>query len=472
VSPSALVSRCLAVRNHHERFLEFFEEERSMTPQLLRRLNTFDLALISIGLVIGSGIFRTPAVVAQRAHVSALALGCWFAGGLIALIGAFIFGELASRRPLDGGLYGYLKDAYHPMFGFVFGWTFMLIVGTGSNAAAAVLFAGYLEPLTGLTVDSRIVASGTLLALACINLLGVRQGSNWQNAVGLVKVGALVALIVVCLAAHPNVHQPVTNVLSEQVGLLGALGVAMLPVLFSYNGFQNATFLTGETVEPGRTIPRALLLGMIAVILLYVLANFGYLHVLGVSALASSKVPAAAAMDAVVGPIGEKLIAVAIALSTLGYLSTCMLVHPRLYYQMAADGLFFRPLAWVSPVRRVPVVAILVQAGIASAIALSGSYEQIINWVVLPQWLFSGLAAIAIFIFRKRDSQKPAPSMQVPGHPYTTGLFIAVLAGIFVAEFAIYPRDTMYGVAVLATGVIVFAAWQRWTRPARPQTAP
>ena len=278
-----------------------------MTPQLLRRLNTFDLALISIGLVIGSGIFRTPAVVAQRAHVSALALGCWFAGGLIALIGAFIFGELAARRPLDGGLYGYLKDAYHPMLGFVFGWTFMLIVGTGSNAAAAVLFAGYLEPLTGLTVDSRIVASGTLLALACINLLGVRQGSNWQNAVGLVKVGALVALIVVCLAAHPNVHQPVTNVLSEQVGLLGALGVAMLPVLFSYNGFQNATFLTGETVEPGRTIPRALLLGMIAVILLYVLANFGYLHVLGVSALASSKVPAAAAMDAVVGPIGEKL---------------------------------------------------------------------------------------------------------------------------------------------------------------------
>ncbi|HKE37383.1 MAG TPA: amino acid permease, partial [Candidatus Baltobacteraceae bacterium] len=219
-----------------------------MTPQLLRRLNVFDLALISIGMVIGSGIFRTPSVVAQRAHVPAFALACWFAGGIIALIGAFIFSELAARRPVDGGIYGYLKDAYHPVVGFVFGWTFMLIVSTGSNAAAAVLFAGYLEPLTGMTIDGRIVAAGTLVLLACINLLGVRQGSNWQNALSILKVGALLALIVVCLTAHPTAHAAVPQGLSDQVGLLGALGVAMLPVLFSYNGFQNATLITAETV--------------------------------------------------------------------------------------------------------------------------------------------------------------------------------------------------------------------------------
>jgi APA family basic amino acid/polyamine antiporter len=443
-----------------------------MKPQLLRRLNTFDLALISIGLVIGSGIFRTPAVVAQRAPVPALALACWFAGGIIALIGAFIFAELAARRPLDGGLYGYLKDAYHPMVAFVFGWTFMLIVGTGSNAAAAVLFAGYLEPLTGMNVDTRIVAAGTLLMLACINLLGVRQGSNWQNAIGLLKVGALVALIVVCLAAHTSVAPSAAHALTSQAGLIGALGVAMLPVLFSYNGFQNATFVTAETVEPARTIPRALIAGMVVVVALYVLANFGYLHVLGASALAASKVPAAAAMDAVVGPVGEKLIAIAIALSTLGYLSTCMLVHPRVYYQMAADGLFFRPLAWVSRSRRAPVVAILAQGVIGSAIALSGSYEQIVNWVVLPQWLFSGLAAVALFIFRSRDAGQASPAVRVPGHPYTTGVFIAALVGIFASEIVIYPRDTMYGVAVVTTGAIVFAAWQRWSRPVRPLPTP
>lgn len=443
-----------------------------MRPQLLRRLNTFDLALIAVGIVIGSGIFRTPAVVAQRAHLPALILGCWFAGGVIALIGAFIFAELAARRPLDGGLYGYLKDAYHPVVVFVFGWTFLFIVSTGANAAAAVLFAGYVEPLAGINVDTRLVAAVTLLALACINLLGVRQGGNWQNATTVLKAGALAALIVVCLWAHPQAHPAATQVLSDRVGLLGALGVAMLPVLFSYNGFQNATLISAETIEPARTIPRALLIGMMAVVVLYVLANFGYLHVLGAAALAGSKVPAAAAMDAVVGPIGEKLIAIAIALSTLGYLSTCMLVHPRVYYHMAADGLFFRPLAWVSESRRVPVVAILLQAVIGSAIALSGSYEQIINWVVLPQWLFSGLAAVALFIFRRRDAGKPAPATRVPGHPYTTALFIAALAGIFISEFVIYPRDTVYGIAVLVSGAIVFAVWQRRRRPPQAQTAP
>lgn len=441
-----------------------------MTPQLLRRLNAFDLALITVGLVIGSGIFRTPAVVAQRVHLPALVLGCWLAGGVIGLIGAFIFAELAARRPLNGGLYGYLKDAYHPVVGFVFGWTSMLIVASGSAAAAAVLFAGYLEPLIGMTVDTRFVAAGTLIVLACINLLGVRQGSNWQNAMGILKVGALAALIVVCVTAHPVAHPAAPPVLAGQVGVLGAFGVAMLPVLFSYNGFQNATLVTAETIEPQRTIPRALLAGMIAVVALYVTANFGYLHVLGPTALAASTVPAAAAMDAVVGAIGEKLIAVAIALSTLGYLSTVMLVHPRVYYQMAADGMFFRTLAWVSPSRRVPVVAILVLAVAASAIAISGSYEQIVNWVVLPQWLFSGLAAISLFVFRRRDAAKPAPFVRVPGHPYTTGLFIVALVGIFVSEILVYPRDTMYGIAVVVSGAIVFAAWQRWAR--RPQTVP
>jgi APA family basic amino acid/polyamine antiporter len=148
-----------------------------------------------------------------------------------------------------------------------------------------------------------------------------------------------------------------------------------------------------------------------------------------------------------------------------------MLVHPRVYYQMAADGLFFRRLAWVSPNRRVPVVAILVQAIIGSAIALSGSYEQIINWVVLPQWLFSGLAAVALFIFRRRDAAKPAPFLRVPGHPFTTAIFIAALVGIFVSEIVIYPRDTMYGIAVLVSGAIAFWAWQRWA-PVPRQTTP
>ncbi|MBV8284276.1 MAG: amino acid permease [Candidatus Eremiobacteraeota bacterium] len=431
-----------------------------MTPQLQRRLNAFDLVLVTISAVIGSGIFRTPAIVAQRAHLPALVLGCWIAGGAIALTGAFVFAELATRRPLGGGIYGYLKDAFHPIVGFSFAWTLMLVSGTGANAAAAVLFAEYLAPLTGISLNPGWVATGTLFCLAGINILGVRQGGNWQIAVVGLKIAAIAVLIVVCLAAPSHAVSTYAFAPFGSGGVAGAIGVAMLPVLFSYQGFQGATYVTAEAIAPERTIPRAMILGMTGILVIYILANASYVHVLGVAGLAASTVPAAAAMQAAIGPFGEKFIALAIALSTLGYLSTCMLAHPRIYYHMAADGLFFRWIAWVSPKTRVPVAAILVQATVASAIALSGSYERIVNWVVGPQWLFIALAASALFVFRRRDADRPEPFARVPGHPYTTALFIAVVAAILFAEIAIYPRDVLYGAVVLATGVVTFYAWR------------
>jgi APA family basic amino acid/polyamine antiporter len=287
----------------------------------------------------------------------------------------------------------------------------------------------------------------------------VRQGGTWQNVLSILKIAAIAAIVVVCLPAHvPTAAPAATYAFGSPSSLAGALGVAMLPVLFTYNGFQNATIVTGETIEPQRAIPRALIAGIAIVIVLYVCVNLAYLHALGAAALAVSRVPAAAAMHAAVGAIGEKLIAAAIAVSVLGYLSTCMLVHPRVYYQMAADGYFFRSIGWISSATHVPVVAILLQAVVTSLIAVSGTYEQIVNWVVLPQWTFMGLApALALFIFRKRDAGKPLPAIRVPGHPYTTGLFIAAVAAILAAEFAVYPRDTLYGLAVFGSGAIAFA---------------
>ncbi|MGA8325582.1 MAG: amino acid permease [Candidatus Cybelea sp.] len=435
-----------------------------MKPDLLRRLRTFDLTLITIGSVVGSGIFRTPAVVAQRAHLPAIILGCWLAGGAIALLGASIFAEVAARRALNGGLYGYLRDAYHPIVAFLFGWTFLLVSGTGSNAAAAILFAGYLAPLTGLTFDPRVVAIATLAILAGINVLGVRQGGNWQNLIGLLKIGAIAGLIVASLVApsHPIAPDAPAS-FGHPLALLAAIGVAMLPVLFTYAGFQGTTFVTAETVQPERAIPRALIAGIGVVIVLYILANAGYLRMLGATGLAASAAPAADTMRAAVGSAGSKFIALAIALSTLGYLSTCMLAYPRIYYQMAADGVFFKAVGWISPRTRVPVVAILLQALMAGIIALSGTYEQIINWVVAPQWLFIGLGASTLLVYRRRDggaSRRPITS--VPGHPVTTWFFIAVLLAIFAAEVAIYPRDTLYGIAVVLSGVLAYFMWHRF----------
>jgi APA family basic amino acid/polyamine antiporter len=434
---------------------------------LRRRLNVFDLTLITIGSIIGSGIFRNPAVVAQRAHLPGLAIGCWILGGVIALIGAFVFAELAARRPVNGGLYAYLRDAYHPVVGFVFGWTLLLIADTGGTAAAAVLFAGYLTPLTGLALDPRIVAVVTLAVLVTINCLGVRAGGTWQNVLVLLKVAAIVGLIAAGLFAHQAAGAAMTLPgFSTNAALLGAFGVAMLPVLFAYNGFQGATYITGETVEPERTIPRGLIFGVLAVIVVYVLVNIGCLRVLGPAGLAATKVPASDVMQAALGPIGARVIAIAIALSTLGFMSTRMLVTPRIYFQMAADGTFFKQIAWISPRSHVPTIAIVIEGAIAAIIAVSGTFEQIVNWVVAPEWIFVVLAAGAIFIFRKRDGPGTKPPISVPFHPFSTILLMAVLLAIFVAELMLFPQDTLYGTLVIVAGIIFYYAWRRFARTA------
>ncbi|MGC2131477.1 MAG: amino acid permease [Candidatus Aquilonibacter sp.] len=434
---------------------------------LRRRLNVFDLTLITIGSIIGSGIFRNPAVVAQRAHLPLLAIGCWILGGLIALIGAFVFAELAERRPANGGIYAYLRDAYHPVVAFVFGWTLLLIADTGGTAASAVLFAGYLTPLTGLQFDPRIVAVVTLAVLVGINCLGVRQGGNWQNGLVIFKVAAIGGLIAAGLFAHPAAGAAtMLPGFSSNTALLGAFGVAMLPVLFAYNGFQGATYITGETVNPERTIPRGLIFGVLGVIAIYVLVNVGDLRVLGPAGLAATKVPASDVMQAALGPIGARVIAIAIALSTLGFMSTRMLVTPRVYFQMAADGTFFKQIAWISPRTHVPVIAIIIEGVIAAIIAVSGTFEQIVNWTVAPEWIFVVLAAGAIFIFRKRDGNAIKPAFNMPLHPFSTILLMVVLVAIFVTEVILVPLDTLYGTLVIVAGVIFYYAWRRFARTA------
>jgi basic amino acid/polyamine antiporter, APA family len=430
---------------------------------LQRRLNVFDLTLITIGSIIGSGIFRNPAVVATRAHLPGLAIGAWVVGGLLALIGAFVFAELAERRPVSGGIYAYLRDAYHPVVAFVFGWTLLLIADTGGTAAAAVLFAGYLVPLTRLQFDQHVVAVVTLAVLVAINCLGVRQGGTWQNLLVILKVAAIAGLIVAGLFAHPAAGAAMRVPGFNSTGaLLGAFGLAMLPVLFAYNGFQGATYITGETVEPERTIPRGLIFGVLAVIAIYVLVNIGCLRVLGPAALAASKVPASDVVQAALGPIGARLIAIAIALSTLGFMSTRMLVTPRVYFQMAADRTFFKQLAWINPRTHVPTIAIILEGTIAAIIALSGTYDKIVNWITAPEWVFVVLAAGAIFIFRKRDGDKVRPNFRVPLHPFSTILLMLVLLAIFFSEVLLIPLDTLYGTLVIVAGIIFYFGWRRF----------
>jgi basic amino acid/polyamine antiporter, APA family len=433
---------------------------------LRRRLGVFDLTLITIGAIVGSGIFRNPAVVAQHAREPALIVGAWAAGGAIALAGAFIFAELAARRPADGGLYAYLRDAYHPLVAFMFGWTLLLMADTGGTAASAVIFSGYFPSLTGLDVNPNAIAVTALAAVTVVNCLGVRQGGTWQNAFVILKLGAIALLLLagIVAPAHPS---PATMQAAGDTALVAGFGAAMIPVLFAYNGFQGSSYVTAETRDPARTLPRGLLFGVIAVVTTYLLVNIVCLRVLGSDGLAASKAPAADVMQAAIGPAGARVIAIAVALSTLGFMSTKMLLAPRIYFQMAADGVFFKQLAWVHPVSRVPVVAIGLQGVIAAIIALSGTFAQIVTWVVATEFAFVLLAAIALFIFRARDAaqNQPRPVFVVPLHPWSTLLFIAALIAMFVAAFASYPRDTLAGFAVMAAGAVVFYAWSAARRP-------
>jgi basic amino acid/polyamine antiporter, APA family len=438
-----------------------------LTSALARRLGVSDVVLIVIGSVIGSGIFRTPSVVAQRIPIPGLILVAWACGGIVALFGAFVLGELAARRPAGCGAYAYLRDAFHPVVAFAYGWSSLLASFTGGIAAAAVLFAGYFISLTGLGISSGVLAVVTLAVLALVNCLGVRFGSNVQSALTVLKIAALGALIVAGVAAHPAEGHRLAGLSSSTLGMLGTLGgfsVAMIPVLFAYNGAMVANFMAAEAKNVTFTLPLGLWLGISGAAVLYLLVNAACLRVLGVAGLASTPVPAAAVLRAAAGSTGAQVASLAVAVSTLGFISNRMLTVPRLYHAMADDGLFFRAVAWIDPRTRVPVVAIALQAAFAMLLALSGSYEHILNYVVSTFYVFNGLLALALFILRARDRHagiEQAARFRVPGHPFSTALYMLVSWGVATATYVAYPSDAIVGIAILLSAVPVYFIWTR-----------
>ena len=435
-----------------------------MTSTLARRLGVSDVVLIVIGSVIGSGIFRAPSVVAQRMNVPGLILVAWACGGVVALFGAFVLGELAARRPAGCGAYAYLRDAFHPVVAFAYGWSSLLASFTGGIAAAAVLFAGYFIALTGLGIPAGLLAVVTLAALALVNCCGVRLGSNVQSGLTVLKIAALVALIVAGLAAHPADRHQTAALSTSMLGTLGAFSIAMIPVLFAYNGAMVANFMAAEAKNVTFTLPLGLWVGMAAVAVLYLLVNGVCIRVLGVDGLASTAVPAAAVLRSAAGSTGAQFASIAVAVSTLGFISNRLLTIPRLYHAMADDGLFFRAVAWIDPRTRVPVVAIALQAIFAMLLALSGSYEHILNYVVSTFYVFNGLLALALFVIRARDRQAgvaQAARFRVPGHPFSTALYMLVSWGVAIATYVAYPGDAVVGITILLSAVPVYFIWTR-----------
>jgi APA family basic amino acid/polyamine antiporter len=426
-------------------------------PGLLRRLGLFDAVMLVMGGIVGSGIFINPYVVAEQVHTPFLILGAWAAGGAVALAGAFVYAELAARRPQVGGQYAYLREAFHPSVAFVYGWVLLLVTQTGGMAAVAVTFSRYFLEITQTPISEGVIAATALALLTIVNCFGVRAGSTVQSVLMVLKIVAIGALVVAGFLLVKPVVEP--SALLGRSFSVTSFGAAMTPVLFAYGGWQTASFVAGEMKNPSRDLPRALLMGVVAVIILYMSVTLVCLRALGAEGLAATKTPASAVMRAALGERGATFIAMGIAISTLGFLSQGMLTAPRVYFAMAKDGLFFRSVAWLDPRTAAPVVAVALQGVVAVIIALSGRYEQILNYVISVDFISFGMTGIALLILRRREPA--SEGFRAPGHPFTTVFFIVSSFAVVISTVAKYPANSAIGLAILLTGVPVYFFWRK-----------
>ena len=421
---------------------------------LARRLGLFDATMLVMGGIVGAGIFVNPAEVARNVSAPWLIVGVWVLGGAIALIGALVYAELAARRPAVGGQYAYLRDAFGPLPAFLYGWSLLLVIQSGGMAAVAITFARYFGDISHVGLPDSVIAVAVLALLTIVNCFGVRSGSNVQSGLMVLKILAIAALVAIGLMA-PNAPAA-----SAAHATIGGAGAAMTAVMFSYGGWQTASFVAGEMRNPQRDLARGLLLGVVGVVVLYTAVAYICVHALGPAELAASKTPASDVMRAVAGEKGATFIAVGIAISALGFLSQSMLTAPRVYFAMAEDRVFFRCLAAVNAKTRVPTLAIIVQGVAAAVIALSGAYGQILSYVVSVDFIFFGLTGAALFVFRRRAAEAH-PGFSAPGHPITTGLFVACCAAIVVATVVNNVENSLIGFGILALGVPAFFYWRR-----------
>jgi APA family basic amino acid/polyamine antiporter len=451
-----------------------------------RRLGLFSATMAVMGGIIGSGVFLGPQIVAARVGSAGLTLVTWVVGGVIALAGAFCFGELGARRPRAGGGYVYLRDAFGPLAAFLYGWALLLVIATGATAAVAVTFATYTVALVGLPLRATLpLAISAIVLLSAVNYLGVKPAALTQNVFTILKLPAVAALIVVGLSFTPStaLYRPLpTSTAPVGLGAVAvAIGAALVPVLFAYGGWQQTNFIAEEIIEPERNLPRALVAGVAGVVAVYLLANLAYLRVLGAAGLAHSSAPAAGVMARVLGPTGQRLISAGIAVSTFGFLNLVILVTPRVFQAMAADGVFFAGLARLHPRYRTPAGAIAFMGAWSIVLALSGTYAQLLDYVVFGDWIFFGLTVASLFIYRARDGLTPWPPLhagergltpwpplhdvergkegetqfRVPGYPWTPALFVLAAVYVVLSSIVANPRNALIGSGLLALGVPV-----------------
>jgi basic amino acid/polyamine antiporter, APA family len=457
--------------------------------EFVRAISRLDATALVVGSMIGSGIFIVSADIGRQVGAPGVLLAVWVLAGITTVIGALTYTELAAMFPHAGGQYVYLREGISPLFGYLYGWTLFLVIQTGTIAAVAVAFARFtavffpsLSPdvFLGLTLHlpsgaidvglspQRVLAIVTVVLLTWINYRGVRTAAIIQTSLTTLKVASLVGLIIAALLIGRNARALASNFGAGfwpagglSLALLPAIGAAMVGALFSMDAWNNVGFAGSELKEPRRDLPFAMVAGVTTVTVLYLLANLGYLSVLPLSGIASAPQDrvATAVLQVVFGGAGLAIMAAAIMISTFGCNNGLILSGARVYFAMARDGLFFRRAGMLHPKRKTPAFALVIQAVWTCVLCLSGTYSQLLDYVIFAALLFYLLTALSLFALRRRRPQAERP-VPVPGYPWLPALYVLTTAAIAVDLLIVKPRYTWPGLVIVALGVPVYFAWR------------
>jgi len=433
------------------------------SSDLRRILGLRDLVFLIVGTVIGSGIFLVPSTVLRSVNQSvSLALFVWILGGLLSLLGALTYGELSAMKPEAGGLYVYIRDCFGGLAAFLFGWILFFVVSTGSVATLAVAFSNYLGGVVALPPwTAKLISLLMITITVAVNVKGTRQSANLQTLTTVIKIVAILAMAVGLLWFSRGTHSHAisTPLVSSAGSVWAGLGTALVSVLWAYEGWQYCTYTAGETINPQRNFPLAFLTGIGILAGAYLLANLGYLAALGADGVANSNRVAASALETL-SPILAKSVTFAILVSIFSAAHSIVLTAPRVFYAMAKDGVFFRQLANVHPRFGTPAFAIVAAGVWSSVLTLTGTFEQLLTYVVFVGWAFYALAAATIFVYRRR--QTSPKTYRVPGYPWTPAGFIAIVV-LFVLNTILHqPLRAAVGIAMVLSGIPAYFAWRRW----------
>ena len=435
-----------------------------LPPALERVLGLRQLIYIVIGTVIGSGIFIVPgAVLRQTGGSAGLALLVWIAGGVLSLLGALTYAELGALHPGAGGLYAYIRDAFGRFPAFLFGWTLFFVIGSGSIATLAVAWTSYLGQLVPLSpLAGRVVAIGMIGVIAAINVRGTRNSARLQDWTTFLKVSGILIMSVLFLARGDGLPAATATLWPAQSAgsVLSGVGLAMIGTLWAYEGWQYVTYSAGETRDPQRTFHRGIVLGTGGLIAIYVLASVGYLAALGPAGVAATDRVASAAATSLFGPIAGAAVALMILISIFSATNGLVLTTPRAFFAMARDGVFFARLAGVHRRFGTPAFSIVATSLWAMVLAATGTFEQLLTYVVFIGWIFYALGALSIFVYRRREPNAVRP-FRVPGYPVVPLLFVASAAGLVANTMAAQPVRAMIGLGVVLLGSPAYLIWRR-----------